>query len=48
MLRIMMIVLAMTMVVGCSKQRDDLRSPCVGTDDSPCGVKRSVNAWWLA
>lgn len=47
MVRVLMIVLAMTLVVGCSKKRDDLKSPCVGAAGSPC-EKRSVNAWWQA
>lgn len=25
----------------------DVKSPCVSTDDGPCGPKRSVNDWWL-
>lgn len=48
MLRLVVIALAMTLVVGCSKKRDDLKSPCVGTAESPCGMKRDVNDWWLA
>lgn len=28
---------------SCSSNRPDLKSPCVGADDSPCGPKRSVN-----
>lgn len=48
MIRILMVVLAMTLVVGCSKKRDDLKSPCVGAADSPCGPRHNVNDWWLA
>lgn len=29
-------------------ERGDMKSPCVGIEDSPCGPKRSVNNWWLA
>jgi hypothetical protein len=28
-------------------EREDLKSPCVGLEGSPCGPKRSVNDWWL-
>jgi hypothetical protein len=29
--------------------REDLKSPCVGAEGSPCdNLKRSVNGWWLA
>lgn len=48
MIRVLMLALALTLVVGCSKKRDDLKSPCVGTEESPCGVKRNVNDWWMA
>lgn len=49
MVRLVVLALAMTLIAGCgSNKRDDLKSPCVGTEDSPCGVKHDVNAWWLA
>lgn len=48
MLRLLMLMLAMTVLAGCAEKRDDLRSPCVGAADSPCGERRDVNAWWLA
>ncbi len=35
-------------LTGCSKDREDLKSPCVGTDDSPCGPRKNVNDWWLS
>ncbi|MFT6259172.1 MAG: hypothetical protein ACJA0S_001159 [Rickettsiales bacterium] len=25
----------------------DVKSPCVSTDDGPCGPKKSINDWWL-
>lgn len=48
MLRLMMLVFAMTVLAGCTEKRDDLRSPCVGAENSPCGDRRDVNAWWLS
>ena len=45
--RILIIALALTAVAGCSKKRDDLRSPCVGAEGSPC-EKRPVNVNWQA
>ncbi len=38
------------LLTGCGDvgDREDLKSPCVGLEDSPCGPKRSVNGWWLA
>lgn len=36
-------------VAGCTHgSRDDLKSPCVGLEGSPCGPKRNVNDWWLS
>lgn len=48
MIRILLLVLAMTFVAGCAEKREDLRSPCVGDEGSPCGPRRDVNAWWMA
>lgn len=48
MLRVVMLVFAITLIAGCTKKREDLRSPCVGTAESPCGPKRDVNSWWLS
>ncbi len=47
----MMRVLVLVVLVGlscsaCTKKYEDLKSPCVGIDGSPCGPKRSVNDWW--
>jgi hypothetical protein len=25
----------------------DVKSPCVSTEDGPCGPKRPVNDWWI-
>ena len=46
--RIAMICLAMVLVSACSNAREDLKSPCVGAEDSPCGPKRAVNDHWLS
>lgn len=47
-IRTLCIILALTALQACSGARPDLKSPCVGTEDSPCGPKRDVNAWWLS
>lgn len=52
------ILLSLTVISlsGCSffswlnpwdQEYEDLKSPCVGTDDSPCGPHRPVNEWWM-
>ena len=46
MTRIILVSLALLMLPSCSNKELDLKSPCVGTDDSPC-VRRNVNDWWL-
>ncbi len=30
-----------------SKVQEDLKSPCVGLEDSPCGPRKPVNTWLL-
>lgn len=35
----------MTLPAACSNKRKDLKSPCVGAQDSPCGPRRPVNNW---
>jgi hypothetical protein len=25
----------------------DIKSPCVSTEDGPCGPKKPINDWWL-
>lgn len=32
---------------SCSSKVVDVKSPCVSTDDGPCGPKKSINNWWL-
>ena len=46
------IVGCLIMLSGCmffgGGDREDLKSPCVGIENSPCAdQKRDVNAWWL-
>lgn len=48
MLRLFILVLGLSMLTACTEKREELRSPCVGADDSPCGERRNVNAWWTA
>ena len=43
----LLIGLALMTLSSCSNKQEDLKSPCVGTDDSPC-VRRPVNDWWIS
>ena len=42
----LLVSLALIVLPACSNKQPDLKSPCVGTDDSPC-VRRPVNDWWM-
>lgn len=42
-MRILMLAVMLCALGACSNPVPDLKSPCVGTDDSPC-VRRPVNA----
>lgn len=33
--------------MSCSTKVIDIKSPCVSTEEGPCGPKRSVNDWWI-
>ncbi|MBY0355304.1 MAG: hypothetical protein K2Q12_06185 [Rickettsiales bacterium] len=49
MMKSLLLMLALALpLIACSGEREDLKSPCVGASDSPCGPKRLVNQWWLA
>jgi major membrane immunogen (membrane-anchored lipoprotein) len=44
MVRKIVLVMALSaLLTACSSSREDLKSPCVGTDESPCGPKRAIN-----
>ncbi len=44
---VLLLIVVLVAPVACTKKREDLKSPCVGADDSPCGPHRSVNDWWM-
>lgn len=41
--RLLVVSLLSVVLSACSTHREDLKSPCVGADDSPCGPKRAIN-----
>lgn len=44
------VVLATTLLLllaACSNEVQDLKSPCVGAEGSPCD-RKPVNDWWLS
>lgn len=40
-------LLILVFAVACSRKLVDVKSPCVSTDDGPCGPKKPINDWWL-
>ncbi len=41
----LVIMLLAVSVQACSNKVPDLKSPCVGAEESPCGPKRPANDW---
>ena len=44
--KMILVALALMALQGCSNKIEDLKSPCVGAEGSPCD-RRPVNDWWL-
>jgi len=40
--KLLLVVAILSVVLACAPKREDLKSPCVGADGSPC-VRRPVN-----
>lgn len=47
MTRLVLIGVLLAVLSGCSNRVTDLKSPCVGAENSPCD-RRPVNDWWRA
>jgi hypothetical protein len=45
MARFILIGALLAILSGCSNRVEDLKSPCVGADNSPC-ARRPVNDFW--
>ena len=39
------ILLLSLFTLSCSNSNEDLKSPCVSSEEGPCGVKKKVNVW---
>ena len=45
-MRIIIISLFCTILFSsCTNKTEDIKSPCVGIEKSPCGPKKPVNNW---
>lgn len=45
--KLLLIISLLTLMSSCKSKTVDIKSPCVSTDDGPCGPKKSINNWWL-
>jgi hypothetical protein len=43
--KLLILILLSTFTLACSKNNEDLKSPCVSLDNGPCGPKKPVNVW---
>ncbi len=46
-LKILMIFVIAAFASSCKNRVVDVKSPCVSTEDGPCGQKKPINDWWL-
>jgi hypothetical protein len=48
MIKIISFIILLFSVTACfGKKYVDIKSPCVSSEDGPCGTKIPVNDWWL-
>ncbi len=45
--KILSILAIFFFTVSCAEKVIDVKSPCVSTEDGPCGPKKPINQWWL-
>lgn len=45
--KLALILMTLCFAFSCKSKVVDVKSPCVSTDDGPCGPKKSINDWWL-
>jgi len=45
--KIISILAVLLLFSACTGKMIDVKSPCVSTEDGPCGPKKSINNWWL-
>ena len=45
--KVILFLAFLALVTSCSGKVIDVKSPCVSTDDGPCGPKKPINDWWL-
>lgn len=45
--KLILILSFFALTSSCAPKTIDIKSPCVSTQDGPCGPKRSINDWWI-
>jgi hypothetical protein len=43
----LILTLILCFAASCQHKVIDIKSPCVSTEDGPCGPKKPINDWWL-
>lgn len=46
-IKLALVATVLAVSAGCSQKKEDLKSPCVGAEKSPCD-RRPVNMPWLS
>jgi hypothetical protein len=41
------ILMILCFAFSCQNKVVDVKSPCVSSEDGPCGPKKPINDWWL-
>lgn len=45
--KVVLVLSLLMLISSCKNKTIDIKSPCVSTDDGPCGTKKPINDWWL-
>jgi hypothetical protein len=45
--KLLLILIIVFSATSCAKKVIDIKSPCVSSEDGPCGPKIPINEWWL-
>jgi hypothetical protein len=43
----LILLVVLSFIASCSSKVVDVKSPCVSTEDGPCGPKQPINDWWM-
>jgi hypothetical protein len=43
----LILALFLCVLSSCSTKVVDIKSPCVSSEDGPCGPKKPINDWWI-